>query len=112
MKITSVKEIELNEFFDPRRSFDGGGYHQPEYTISFDDGGELLIQDTSCGAFGDRIYIEYVASNGVMKRAAYGSMGIDEYTGYVHFTHFDSSDSELIGLIADKLGYHIPIKEE
>ena len=45
---------ETNLFFDERKMADGGGYHQPlyEFVLGAKAG---YLEDTSCGAFGQRI---------------------------------------------------------
>ena len=60
-EINLIKEEELNSFYNPVRSNNGGGYHQPlhEYDIRFKGKKFTLIkEDTSCGDFGKRLHIE------------------------------------------------------
>ena len=53
-----LEDREQNSFYDPAKSNNGGGYHQPYLKISFDidNTNYTLIKDnTSCGDFGVRI---------------------------------------------------------
>jgi hypothetical protein len=53
-----LEDREQNSFYDPAKSNDGGGYHQPYLKISFDIDNTnytLIKDDTSCGDFGVRI---------------------------------------------------------
>lgn len=59
-----VSRKETNEFYNPRRVNNGGGYSQPELTYKGHFAGkplEVIIQDTSCGDFGSRyaVYCQY-----------------------------------------------------
>ena len=50
-------EKEQNDHFNPRFSRNGGGYHQPYLEWEFDYDGShyrFIIDDTSCGDFGER----------------------------------------------------------
>lgn len=60
--MTAIKNIEkrnTNPFYDREKSWDGGGYYQPEIIITLSDGGKVIIDDSSCGAFGKRYSAEY-----------------------------------------------------
>lgn len=60
-KILKIKDEEQNSFYDPQRSSNGGGYHQPyiEYMVQFNNKTyKLTIDDTSCGSFGLRFFID------------------------------------------------------
>lgn len=53
-----LEDREQNSFYDPEKSYNGGGYHQPYLKISFDIDNTsytLIKDDTSCGDFGVRI---------------------------------------------------------
>lgn len=57
IKILSQKSTEQNEFYDPARSNNGGGYSQPCRETVFEYKGEqykFVFNDTSCGDFGSR----------------------------------------------------------
>lgn len=57
IKILSQKSTEQNEFYDPARSNNGGGYSQPCRVTVFEYEGEqykFVFNDTSCGDFGSR----------------------------------------------------------
>lgn len=56
-----VEEKEQNSFYEPSRSNNGGGYHQPYQKYEFElDGKEynLVYDDTSCGEFGARFNLK------------------------------------------------------
>lgn len=56
-----VEEKEQNNFYDPSRSNNGGGYHQPYQKYEFElDGKEynLVYDDTGCGDFGARFNLK------------------------------------------------------
>ena len=95
--IKSIVSHETNEFANPRFANNGGGYSQPEYKVEFSDGEIFKIQDTSCGDFGSRVFVE-----GRGRRAYYGSMLDEEYTT------FSEEDFAYLRLIYEKLGYRIP----
>lgn len=64
--ILNYIEKEQNPYFDPSRSYDGGGYHQPLIHIDGVFKGDKFvidIDDTSCGGFGSR-FIVSVTRNG------------------------------------------------
>lgn len=57
IKILSQNSAEQNEFYDPTKSNNGGGYSQPCRKTFFEYEGEqyeLVFNDTSCGDFGSR----------------------------------------------------------
>ena len=57
IKILEKEEIQQNDFYDPSKSNDGGGYYQPRKTTIFEYEGKIykfVYDDTSCGDFGDR----------------------------------------------------------
>ncbi len=52
-----ISETEQNPHYDPAKSYNGGGYHQPFIEYAGEVVGEhvtILIDDTSCGDFGSR----------------------------------------------------------
>ena len=63
MNIDIIKR-ETNPFANRDKAWDGGGYAQPEITLALEDGGQVVISDTSCGAFGVRYSAEYTDANG------------------------------------------------
>ena len=55
-----LEDREQNSFYDPAKSYNGGGYHQPYQKLTFDIDGEnytLIYDNTSCGDFGKRYEI-------------------------------------------------------
>lgn len=59
-----VERGEGNGMYRADKSFDGGGYSQPEITVQLDDGGTVSISDTSCGIFGRRYSAVYTSASG------------------------------------------------
>lgn len=58
--IKLLEEREQNDFFEPSKSCNGGGYHQPLIKYSFEYENEtytLTYNNTSCGDFGSRYYV-------------------------------------------------------
>ena len=55
-KILEVRE--QNPYADPMKANNGGGYSQPCITFIF-NGTKGSIQDTSCGEFGIRYFVEF-----------------------------------------------------
>ena len=56
-----LEDKEQNSFYDPAKSYNGGGYHQPYQKLTFDIDGEnytLIYDNTSCGDFGKRYEID------------------------------------------------------
>lgn len=70
--INIIKEEELNSYYDERRTRNGGGYHQPQYTFEY---GEWTgtFTDTSCGDFGTR-YTLGMTNGSKTYRAGWGTM--------------------------------------
>ena len=59
MKNFKILEVEeQNSFFDSGKSCNGGGYSQPFITFVF-NGVVGSIQDTSCGEFGERYFVQF-----------------------------------------------------
>lgn len=73
LEIIALKKEEQNRFADINTANNGGGYSQPKYEVSFNDGTVIIIDDTSCGDFGKRIYIS-VEKDGEIWRGKYNSM--------------------------------------
>ena len=73
VEIIALKKEEQNRFADINTANNGGGYSQPKYEVSFNDGTVIIIDDTSCGDFGKRIYIS-VEKDGEIWRGKYNSM--------------------------------------
>lgn len=94
------------EDYDERLSNNGGSYYQPTHEITWSDGSQytLTIEDTSCGDFGARIYVQLDKDDCCIAQASYGSMISRE------FTDFDNSGfAWCVALaIAESIGYHIP----
>ena len=109
MKINSITTRETNEYYDPERCHDGGGYSQPAITIEFGDGRELYIADTSCGGFGDRVYARYYVPGMEDALAAcnFGSMADDRYSTFMRDIH-----GEMLALVAEATGYCLPTFED
>lgn len=76
--ITNINKVETNPFADRDKSFDGGGYAQPEITLTLENGGKVVISDSSCGAFGVRYSAEYTDADGV-KLASYFFDGVKPF---------------------------------
>ena len=61
IEINLIKDKNVNQFYDPARMNNGGGYYQPckKYEIILPSGKKLYFEynDTSCGDFGARIFI-------------------------------------------------------
>lgn len=56
-----LENREQNSFYDPAKSYNGGGYHQPYQKLTFDVEGQnytLIYDNTSCGDFGKRYEID------------------------------------------------------
>lgn len=56
-----LEDREQNPFYDPEKSYNGGGYHQPYQKLTFDVEGKnytLIYDNTSCGDFGKRYEID------------------------------------------------------
>ena len=56
-----LEDREQNPFYDPAKSYNGGGYHQPYQKLTFDVEGQnytLIYDNTSCGDFGKRYEVD------------------------------------------------------
>ena len=109
MKIMSTGYTEINSCYDLARAWNGGGYSQPTIAALMDDGGILIIEDTSCGEFGSRISAMYASPKGVVTKCRYGSM-LSEGDMYSSFSQ--EEHGELLMLVASELGYHFPTAAE
>lgn len=82
---------ETNPYYDHSRSNNGGGYHQPKIIFYFKYNNEnysLVIHDTSCKEFGDRISITLFKDNKEVASCYYGTMvEVDDET-----STFDSNN--------------------
>ena len=77
-KLVILREEETNPYYDPRKSRNGGGYHQPQYDFKYGKWTGTFY-DSSCGDFGTRYGLSisdgkrrFSASWGTMDRH-YGS---------------------------------------
>jgi len=111
LSIVNIKESNMNEeFYDPERSSNWGGYYQPLIEVAFSDGIQIVIEDTSCGEFGSRIeaYM-YDADNNKIAKAIYGSMSsIYNWSSSFHRIPHGA----YLDLIADALHYEVLESEE
>ena len=71
-KLVILREEETNPYYDPRKSRNGGGYHQPLYEFEY-GAWEGTFRDTSCGDFGTR-YTLSMSNGGKIYRAGWGTM--------------------------------------
>ena len=77
-KILNVEE--LNENADWRTAHNGGGYYQERITFEI-DGSKGIFEDTSCGDFGTRYYLEIEGQPG----AVWGTMEEEAGLDYTRF---------------------------
>ena len=70
-KITILQETQINEFYNPEKTNNGGGYKQTRIIFEL-NGIKGMFEDTSCGEFGTRFFLKY---NG--KCSCWGSMESD-----------------------------------
>lgn len=106
MKIINIAETNMNEYYDPRNCHDGGGYYQPRIVIDFDDGIRVVINDTSCGDFGNRITCNVYMGAEMLYSAAWGDMLSMSEKGS------DIPWSDRLQLIYDATKYDIMCAEE
>jgi hypothetical protein len=107
MRIINISEEEQNEFYDSERCHNGGGYHQPRITVDFDDGGRVVISDTSCGEFGSRVDVAYTRDGMKPAYCSYGSMYDEESSDFDVAEHW-----EVIMLVHNGTGYNIPMWDD
>ncbi len=102
---------ETNSFYDPDKSNNGGGYSQPKITLCWNHW-NIVIKDTSCGDFGDRIFVTAINRRTSEKMYAYyGSM----VEGDLEYSDFDESDIAhacMSDAIYEATGYRIPTRQE
>lgn len=109
--ITKFNSIETNEFADRRKSYDGGGYFQPEITATGTTDGtdwELWLHDTSCGAFGSRIDAT-LTINDKSYNVRYGSMYKRDDLDFSEIPG-ETTIINILDEIAEEMGYHIPTR--
>jgi hypothetical protein len=100
-----IKWVEQNPFVDPLKANNGGGYHQPLITFTF-NGKTGSISDTSCGDFGHRIQIVYGD-----KEYYYDSVS-REYIEYSTFSKLKHNDRQVVNEIKKHTGYKVCFKED
>lgn len=80
-KIIILKETQINEFYNPEKTNNGGGYDQNRVIFEL-NGIKGLFEDTSCGDFGTRFFLKYngKATNwGTMERSFnYSEFSVDD----------------------------------
>ena len=109
---TEELELEITKTYIPEydlsKSHDGGSYRQPSYCGEFSDGTKCFIEDTSCGDFGTRIFVELEYPDGKKYSSYYGSM-LSQDEKYSDFTE---EDVPYLRLIQEELGYHAPLTQD
>lgn len=113
MKITDIS-AGYNPFYDAEKANNGGGYWQyyGTCTVELDDGTTLSASydNTSCGDFGERWYMEFIAEDGENFNFCQNCIGTSDEdqagndemnvkTGDLMFTRF--------GIYAPSLMYHV-----
>lgn len=112
LQITDYSWVETNENYDPDRANNGGGYSQPDYSISFSDGVSVKISDTSCGEFGSRISADIYENGERVGGATYGSMYEFENNTHMINSDIDEKYKDHLELVADVTGYEIPTEHD
>ena len=79
-EIIIVKETETNPYYDPKKTFNGGGYHQPLYEFEYGTW-QGAFRDTSCGDFGSRYYILLSDDRNVFE-AGWGTMAGENHSSF------------------------------
>ena len=100
-----ISRVEQNPFVNPLKANNGGGYHQPLITFTF-NGKTGSISDTSCGDFGSRINIVYGSKEYFIDSVS------REYTEHSDFSKFNHSDRLAVREIKKHPGYNVCFKEE
>lgn len=103
--IAAIKTVA--EPYDERFCRDGGSYYQPTTTITTTSGDTVVIEDTSCGDFGTRIYAGIQLAAGDKFCANWGSMEPDR-----SFSNIPDNLAPLLDEIQAATGYHIPTTSE
>ena len=106
LTLTEISWTETNEFANPDKANNGGGYSQPEIHVSFSDGVRGVVYDASCGDFGTRISACFQIGSDAWV-ANWGTME-DHYESEIPEKLF----KEHIQLIEERYGYRIPTKEQ
>lgn len=99
--------VETNEFADPEKANNGGGYSQPSIELEFIDGVKCFIDDTSCGDFGTRMSACFTVGTDTWV-ANWGTMDGENYYSEIPEKLFEKH----VRLIEKQYKYHIPTKEE
>ena len=100
-----INRVEQNPFVNPLKANNGGGYHQPLITFTF-NGKTGSISDTSCGDFGSRINIVYGSKEYFIDSIS------REYIEYSTFSKFNHSDRQVVNEIKKHTGYKVCFKED
>ena len=100
-----INRVEQNPFANPRKANNGGGYFQPRIDFTL-RGIKGVINDTSCGDFGDRIQIVWG------NKEYYLDSVSREEEEYSTFSKFKYSDRQAVKEIKKHTGYRISFKEE
>lgn len=91
IKILEQVEHEQNDFYDPGKANNGGGYHQPYEVTLFEYEGQIyrfIYCSTSCGDFGSR-YTKTLFQNG--KELAETEVNqVDREEAYNYGFHWDN----------------------
>ena len=102
-KVIKSSTIQGNEYYDPRKSNNGGGYDQPitKWDIVNTDTNRVYSvtkEDTSCGDFGSRIWYQITADNKEIFDAYLGSM-LDADQEYVNIANGHETECESIAAL-------------
>ena len=89
MSFKVLKYVQLNHFYNPDRSSNGGGYNQPYVEFIF-NGIKGTFEDTSCGDFGTRYHLQW--NNFSAYRDTVGG-------GNSYYSDFSSSNPEHVELL-------------
>ena len=90
-KIISHDVTQLNPYYDPARSRNGGGYDQPliKWSVLHTPSGrvyDVTEKDTSCGDFGTRFYHQIMCDGVEIYSAYFGSMVNNDDDGDLGYT--------------------------
>ena len=101
-------EIEQNEMFDPDRTHNGGGYHQPLWDIEIPTmAARIQLCDLSCGDFGSRYSAEVSIGGNIVADASWGTMN----EGSCH-SSFDENTARFAAIMYAVTGVQPPWKDE
>lgn len=101
VKIVSKVTSEQNPFADERRCRNGGGYFQPLTEILCVIGGkryEVVISDTSCGEFGERLSV-CVRNDHPYRKTVNGSYYYNTMDGYIEESDLNISNKIVRSLL-------------